>query len=131
MDSFKIVENGPLSDDELNGLFLASWPGHIPRAFTAALSRSLVYFGGYLGTQLIGFVNVAWDGGQHAFLLDPTVHPDFRRRGLGRALVDAAIHTATARGIEWLHVDYESSLESFYRSAGFRPTHAGLLKLAS
>lgn len=131
MESFQIVDNPPLSDEVLNRLFLASWPSHVPRAFTPALSRSLAYFGGYLGTQLIGFVNVAWDGGQHSFLLDPTIHPDFRRRGLGLALVEAAIRTATARGIEWLHVDYEPALESFYRSAGFRPTHAGLLQLAS
>ena len=26
--------------------------------------------------SLIGFVNVAWDGGDHAFLLDPKVPPD-------------------------------------------------------
>jgi hypothetical protein len=24
---------------------------------------------------LIGFVNVAWDGGDHAFLIDTKVHP--------------------------------------------------------
>ena len=43
------------------------------------LARSLTYVAAYDtvggGEQLVGFVNVAWDGGIHAFLLDTTVHP--------------------------------------------------------
>lgn len=130
MDKLEIVESPPLADAVLNELFLASWPGHVSRAFAPILNRSLVYLGGYLGAELIAFVNVAWDGGEHAFLLDPTVHPDFRRRGVGSALVEAAVAAARARGVEWLHVDYEPRLEAFYRAAGFRPTHAGVLQLA-
>ena len=91
----------------------------------------MAYFGAYRATELIGFVNIAWDGGLHAFLLDPTVHPAFRRRGIGLALVGAAVRAAAARGLDWLHVDYEPQLEEFYRAAGFRPTHAGLIRLAS
>lgn len=128
---FEIVQEPHLTDDELNGLFLASWPGHTSRPFGEVLKRSLAYFGAYQATQLVGFVNVAWDGGVHAFLLDPTVHPDFRRQGIGLALVNAAAGVVAHSGIEWLHVDYEPALESFYRAAGFRPTHAGLLRCAS
>ena len=40
--------------------------------------------------MLIGFVNVAWDGGDHAFLLDPKVRPDHQRRGIGTELVRRA-----------------------------------------
>jgi ribosomal protein S18 acetylase RimI-like enzyme len=36
--------------------------------------------------RLIGFVNVASDGGQHAFILDTCVHPAFRRRGMSQPL---------------------------------------------
>jgi hypothetical protein len=31
--------------------------------------------------------------------------------------------------MEWLHVDYEPHLDSFYRACGFQPTLAGLLEL--
>ncbi|WP_412101902.1 GNAT family N-acetyltransferase [Kitasatospora purpeofusca] len=65
----------------------------------------------------------------HAFVLDTTVHPDERRRGLGMRLVQAAADEAKARGAEWLHVDYEPHLESFYGRCGFRPTAAGLRRL--
>jgi hypothetical protein len=43
------------------------------------------------GDELIGFVNLAWDGGSHAFVLDTTVHPNFCRRGVGRRLVKLAV----------------------------------------
>jgi GNAT superfamily N-acetyltransferase len=131
MDAFQIVPNPPLTDEQLNWLFKASWSEHHACEFEPVLSRSLAYFGAYSASRLIGFVNLAWDGGQHAFLLDPTVHPDFRRQGVGRSLVKAAIQLVSARGITWLHVDYEAALEPFYRSAGFMPTRAGLLRTAS
>jgi GNAT superfamily N-acetyltransferase len=74
-------------------------------------------------------VNVAWDGGVHAFLLDTVVHPDFRHRGIASDLVRRAAEIARDRGAHWLHVDYEPHLEGFYRTCGFRPTHAGLIAL--
>jgi GNAT superfamily N-acetyltransferase len=119
----------PLSDEQLNGLFAAAWPGHEPRAFAGVLSHSLAWIGAFARGELIGFVNVAWDGGAHAFLLDPTVHPSRRRRGMGTELVLRAVEVAREGGAEWLHVDYEPQLESFYRGCGFRPTAAGLIQL--
>ncbi|MFC5661539.1 GNAT family N-acetyltransferase [Kitasatospora misakiensis] len=80
--------------------------------------------------SLLGFVNLAWDGGAHAFLLDTAVHPDAQRRGLGTRLVAAAADGARAAGCDWLHVDYEPHLRGYYQDAcGFRPTDAGLLAL--
>ncbi|MFJ4184813.1 GNAT family N-acetyltransferase [Kitasatospora sp. NPDC089509] len=118
-----------LADDELDELFGASWPGHRPRSFGPVLARSLAWVAARRGGRLVGFVNVAGDGGVHAFILDTTVHPDERRRGLGVRLVRAAAEEARARGAEWLHVDYEPQLESFYARCGFRPTAAGLMRL--
>jgi len=127
----RVVERPELSDAELNRLFSASWPSHVERPFAAVLECSLTYFGAYEDSTLVGFLNVAWNGGDHAFLLDPTVLPAWRRRGIGLALVSAAIDASAARGVEWLHVDYEASLEPFYRKAGFRPTPAGLMRLSA
>ncbi|ULH14796.1 GNAT family N-acetyltransferase [Deinococcus sp. KNUC1210] len=93
------------------------------------LKRSLCWVTAHVDGALVGFVNVAWDGGQHAFLLDTAVHPDFGRRGIGTRLVREAAQAAAARGAGWLHVDYEPPLEGFYRSCGFGDTRAGLLKL--
>ncbi|MFD9870576.1 GNAT family N-acetyltransferase [Streptomyces niveus] len=80
--------------------------------------------------RLVGFVNVAWDGGEHAFLLDTVVARSCRGRGVGTALAAKAAEGARAAGCAWLHVDYEDRLDSFYTGAcGFRPTAAGLIAL--
>lgn len=118
-----------LTDAELNALFAAAWPGHRTASFAPVLERSLAWVAAREGGRLAGYVNVAWDGGAHAFVLDTTVHPDLRRSGLGVRLVRAAADAARARGAQWLHVDYEPHLEPFYAACGFRPTAAGLLAL--
>lgn len=116
----------PVGDDELNDLFSASWPGHRRVEFQPVLQKSLAHVCAYLAGQLVGFVNLAWDGRAHAFLLDTTVHPAQRRRGLGLALVACALAQARQRGVTWVHVDHEPSLRAFYARCGFRPTEAGL-----
>ncbi|MFI8504399.1 GNAT family N-acetyltransferase [Streptomyces sp. NPDC085524] len=118
-----------LADAELNALFAAAWPGHGELSFAPVLERSLAWVTARREGRLVGYVNVAWDGGVHAFVLDTTVHPQERRRGLGVRLVRAAAEAARERGAQWLHVDYEPHLEPFYRQCGFRPTAAGLLAL--
>jgi ribosomal protein S18 acetylase RimI-like enzyme len=80
---------------------------------------------------LVGFVNVAWDGADHAFLLDTKVRTDCQRRGIARELVRRAALEAKGRGCEWLHVDFEVALSPFYLEAcGFQPTAAGLIHLS-
>ncbi|MFJ1599967.1 GNAT family N-acetyltransferase [Streptomyces sp. NPDC088261] len=82
------------------------------------------------GDHLIGFVNVAWDGGVHAFVLDTVVARRHRSRGVGATLVRTAADRARAAGCDWLHVDFEEKLRSFYFDAcGFRPSAAGLIAL--
>lgn len=121
--------NPQITSAELNELFSLAWDAHEPRDFTPILKRSLVYVCAFRDGALVGFVNVAWDGGVHAFLLDTTVRPDLGRQGIGRQLVRRAAEEADKRGMEWLHVDYEPHLESFYEACGFRSTKAGLMKL--
>jgi GNAT superfamily N-acetyltransferase len=79
---------------------------------------------------LVGFVNVVGDGGVHAFLLDTKTRGSFQRRGIGTRVVALAARHAQAAGCEWLHVDFEPELRTFYFDAcGFEPTDAGLIDL--
>lgn len=119
--------NPELSGDTLDALFAAAWPDYAPFDWAPVLSRSLAYVGAFDDEALVGFVNLAWDGGVHAFLLDTSVHPAYRRRGIGQTLVERAIAEAMVRGVEWVHVDYEPHLDGFYRGCGFTPTAAGLV----
>jgi GNAT superfamily N-acetyltransferase len=82
------------------------------------------------GAQLVGFVNVAWDGQVHAFVLDTMVAEAARRRGIGKELVAIAVSEARRAGCEWLHVDFEDHLRDFYvETCGFAPANAGLIAL--
>jgi GNAT superfamily N-acetyltransferase len=121
--------NPLVTNEVLNDLFSAAWPSHRDTDFQAVLGHSLLYLCAYHNDQIIGFVNVAWDGGIHAFLLDTTVHPDYRRQGIGLQLVRQAAALAQAKGMHWLHVDYESHLDHFYQECGFEPANAGLIRL--
>ena len=118
-----------VADGELNELFASAWESHVEREFGPVLERSLTYVCAFVGTRLVGFVNVAWDGGVHGFLLDTTVHREYQRRGIGTELVRQAADVAAERGLEWLHVDCETRLQAFYSGCGFRTTEAGLLRL--
>jgi len=80
--------------------------------------------------ELVGFVNVVWDGGLHAVLLDTMVLPGEQRQGIGTELVRVAAAESQRAGCEWLHVDFDRDLAAFYLEAcGFGPSEAGLLDL--
>jgi GNAT superfamily N-acetyltransferase len=118
----------PINPAALQHLFDTSWDGRGPR-YRNELEHSLAWVAAYDGEQLAGFVNIAWNGGAHAFVLDTTVHPEQRRRGIGRELVRIAAEAAREAGCEWLHVDFEPQFAPFYEACGFGPT-AGLMRLA-
>ena len=129
MEEFVFLQSPPLGNEELNALFQSAWASHRTRDFQPVLARSLVYVAAYRGPRLVGFVNVAWDGGVHGFILDTTVQKEFQRRGLGSRLLREAAQQARARGLDWLHVDFTPDLEPFYRAEGYVGTTAGLLRL--
>jgi GNAT superfamily N-acetyltransferase len=95
-------------------------------------THSLGWVCAFEGDTLIGFVNVPWDGAQHAFIIDPVVLKRYERQGIGTALVALATEPARAAGCKWLHVDFDEPLRRFYFDAcGFTPTIAGLIDLSA
>lgn len=80
--------------------------------------------------RLVGFVNIPWDGDTHAFVIDTLVAADHRRRGIGKRLIGVSVEKAREAGCEWLHVDFDDDLRTFYFDAlGFKPTNAGIIAL--
>jgi ribosomal protein S18 acetylase RimI-like enzyme len=102
MEDLQYLVNSPVTSRQLNDLFASSWEGHQWRDFEPVLKRSLGYICAWRADELVGFVNLARDGGIHAFVLDTTVHPYVRRRGVGRGLVKLAVEVARERGVEWV-----------------------------
>ena len=99
------------------------WWGQVNR-------HSLGWVCAWDGDELVGFVNVPWDGAIHAFILDTLTAERVRRQGIGKELVAVAAREAAAAGCEWLHVDFDDHLTGFYIDAcGFTPAPAGLIAL--
>jgi ribosomal protein S18 acetylase RimI-like enzyme len=122
---------GPLTDAEMVSLVRAHGGRPAPGWWDQVRPYSLGWVTARRHGGLVGFVNVAWDGGDHAFLLDTKVASEHQRQGIATALVGQAARHAGAAGCEWLHVDFEEHLTAFYLDAcGFRPTAAGLIRLA-
>ncbi|MFI1991773.1 GNAT family N-acetyltransferase [Actinoplanes sp. NPDC020271] len=129
----ELVPRFPVDDRELSALHARAFGGDpaAVRPWAQRLERhALTWIGAFDGSRLTGFVQVCWDGGAHAFILDTAVDPDLQGRGIGTALVRAAAAAARDAGCEWLHVDFEPHLEHFYLDqCGFRTTPAGLIAL--
>jgi GNAT superfamily N-acetyltransferase len=117
---------------ELNALHSAAFR-HAPLEtdwLRVVTTHSLGWVVARCDDSLVGFVNVAWDGASHAFLLDTVVSADHRRTGIGKQLVAIATTHARDAGCEWLHVDFCDEHSAFYLEAcGFESTSAGVLAL--
>ena len=122
---------GPVSDADMMALVTAHGGQPVPGWWDQIRPYSLGWVTARLpGGGLVGFVNVAWDGGDHAFLLDTKVAREHHRQGIATLLVEHAVRHARAAGCEWLHVDFAEHLATFYLDAcGFRSTPAGVIHL--
>lgn len=123
---------GTVTGDEVVDLVESHGGNPVPGWWEQIRRHSLGWVTARNGEMLVGFVNVAWDGGDHAFLLDTKTRGDHQRRGIATNVVALAARQARVAGCEWLHVDFSPELSRFYFDAcGFRPTEAGLIHLPS
>lgn len=72
------------------------------------------------GEEIVGVVGLELCG-EHALLRSTAVHPEYRDRGLGRALVERIIAEAEARNIRALYL-LTTSAERYFPSFGFVTT---------
>jgi ribosomal protein S18 acetylase RimI-like enzyme len=130
-DAISFAWRGPVTDDEMVDLVRSHGGAAVPGWWDLIRPHSLGWIAARGGDGvLVGFVNVAWDGGDHAFLVDTKVRSSHQHRGHGTELVRHATAHAKAAGCEWLHVDFQPELVPFYLGAcGFHPTDAGLIRL--
>ena len=120
------------TNEALNGLHANAFerPNSSDDWWAQVNRHSLGWVCANLDEVLVGFVNVLWDGGVHAFILDAVVAPQAQRRGIGAEMLSMAVREARKAGCEWLHVDFEDEPRHFYYDkCGFKPTNAGVIKL--
>jgi GNAT superfamily N-acetyltransferase len=128
-DEIRFVWRGELTDDEMVDLVVSHGGVAVRGWWDRIRDHGLGWVAARDDELLVGFVNVAWDGGDHAFLLDTKTRGSHQRRGIGTELVRRAARESARAGCTWLHVDFEPHLAPFYDGCGFRPTDAGLIRL--
>ena len=123
----QIIRNEAVTAQEIENLRASVGWDRFENKYDKILANSYAHFTVREAGQLLGFLNVISDGIGDAFLIDLMVHPSAQRRGIGRALVDAAIWGLTSDGIRCIQVTFDSKLESFYRECGFHIFSGGII----
>jgi len=78
--------------------------------------------------EILGYV-VCWNVAGEAHILNIAVHPDFRGRGIGKALILEAIRRAGRARSKWIQLEVRAGndqAQALYRKCGF--TFIGIRK---
>jgi len=91
--------------------------GHSRDVVVASFEASARVVGAYLDGEQVGYCRVVTDGVAVAYLADVFVLGDHRGKGLGRALVQAAVDDGPYAGLRW--VLHTRDAHDLYRELGF------------
>lgn len=121
MSPFTIVRATPHDAPRVRELAKLSGAGFDPEAELARSWAMLWVARAASETDAVGFA-LAWRAADERHLLDLAVDPKWRRRGLGRLLLDAVIAEARANDGRLVLLEARASNDAalaLYRSAGF------------
>ena len=128
MKTDNLVERDqPVKSKEINALRDSVGWDHENGKYDIILKRTYTHYTVRSQGKLIGFINILSDGIGDAFLVDLMVHPEFQRKGIGRAIVKQAVQDLTADGVQCIQVTFNPENESFYRKLGFHIFKAGII----
>lgn len=120
---FKIatVQSENLDMDRLKSLFAScKWDWLEPdKDMTTAFEGSYQRYIVTSDNQYIGFARIVSDGKVYGLLVDCMVSPEFRRRGIGKALVDFVASDCRDRGIKIIQLLASNEGLPLYQKAGF------------
>ena len=96
------------------------WASKVPRAVVARSIANSLCFGIYAGTTQVGFARVVTDYATFANLMDVFVVPEYRGRGLSKALMAAVTAHPHLQGLRRWTLGTRDAHE-LYRRFGFNP----------
>jgi spermidine synthase len=84
-----------------------------------------------LGETVVGMARAISDRTSDAYIQDVVVHPSFRNRGIGSALVREVVGRLRQDGLSWIGLVAEDGTWDFYRRAGFVEMPGSVLMLGT
>ena len=91
-----------------------------PEMLQKGFENSMLTLAAYEGNQLLGIIRAVGDGYTIVFVQDILVFPEYQRKGIGSALLQAILDRYShVRQIE-LATDNTPKTIAFYKSMGFR-----------
>jgi len=70
--------------------------------------------------KTVGMGRILSDGISDAYLQDLIILPEYRKKGLGRYLVDELVKYCYSKNIKWIALISEPNQDGFYSNIGFR-----------
>lgn len=92
-----------------------------PEMLEKAYAGSLCVLGAYENEKLVGIIRAVGDGASILFIQDILVHPEYQRRGIGTALMQALLERYSHVYQIQLATDNTEKTIAFYKSLGFQP----------
>ncbi|MBP7119851.1 MAG: GNAT family N-acetyltransferase [Methanolinea sp.] len=71
--------------------------------------------------RTVGMGRAISDGVSDAYIQDLVVLHEFRRQGIGEAILKRLVEVCLSRGITWIALVAEPGTQGFYKGAGFSP----------
>jgi|SRR5436190_2051765 len=122
---FEISTDPGRLDVDMVHRFLSSsyWANGRSREVVERTIHHSLCFGAYQENRQIGFGRVISDRAVFGYLADVFVLPDYRGRGVGKAIVQAAVEHPELQGLRVFLLRTRDS-HGLYRSLGFAPIPA-------
>lgn len=96
----------------------AGWAAYTPSRLEAAYANSLQVFTAWDGSRLVGALRVVGDGASIVYIQDLLVLDNYRRLGIGSALIGLALEQYSTVYQVVLLADNHPSIKAFYLQAG-------------
>jgi ribosomal protein S18 acetylase RimI-like enzyme len=126
----EIKENDPVEPAVLRDLYEhAPWArGRTIEGIQRMLENTDFHFSAWDGGNLVGFARVLTDGIYRATLWDVVVRPDYRKRGVGEALMSRILSHPVLGAVEkfWLNTRDKFG---FYEKFGFVRSQEGMVRV--
>ncbi len=117
----RIADGSSLTRDEVLGLYTTvNWVAYDPDRLWRGLKGSSRVVQARRDDGLVGLARVVSDGATICCLQDVLVHPSARHRGIGKALVVAALEPYSDVRQKVLLTDDEAGQRAFYESLGYQ-----------